>query len=134
MWSKQRLLQINPTRIKAVFFTLKRQLTHLHYSSNCVYQNTHKHLGIALSNNFSWSTNKNTTVNKNFYKDRFPQKVQICSRETNTFAHVCHFCQTSTRIFSDVWEGCKPVAESSITHSQNCYRVTNIFLERITVS
>ena len=37
MWSKQSLHQSNPTRTKAVFFTLKRQLTHLNYSSNSVH-------------------------------------------------------------------------------------------------
>ena len=70
-WSKQWLLQFNPNKTKAVFFTLKKNLNPpqlIFQQCPLEYVPTHKHLGITLSNNLGWSDHINSIVNKAFKK------------------------------------------------------------------
>jgi hypothetical protein len=93
-WSKQWLLQFNPNKTKAMFFTLKKKFN----LPNLVFQQchlehieSHKHLGLIFSSDLTWSVHINNIVSNAYKKNWALKKVKVCSWEKYIIKNVLNF-------------------------------------------
>jgi hypothetical protein len=82
-WSKQWLLQFNPSKTKTIFFTLKKTSA----MPNLVFQHNHfehvqslKHLGLILSSDLGWSLHINNIVNNAYRITGLLKKLKFVLR------------------------------------------------------
>jgi hypothetical protein len=78
-WSKQWLLQFNPNKTKAMFFSMKRSVDPpnlMFQQCQIEYVSIHKHLGIMFSEDFSWSFYINSLVNSAYKKFGLLKKLK----------------------------------------------------------
>ena len=61
-WSKQWLVKFNPSKTEVIYFGHGRSPSLLFENSTLTPVNTHKHLGITLSNNYKWTDHVNNIL------------------------------------------------------------------------
>ena len=108
-WSKQWLLKFNPSKTKAVFFSTKKNvdLPSLEFQ-NCSldFVSTQKHLGIIISNDFSWSAYIDSLLASANKKLGLLKKLKFkVSAKTLSLLYTT-FIRPSLEYASEVWGGC----------------------------
>lgn len=79
-WSKQWLLEFNPQKTKVVFFSFKNveKFPNLLFDDCTLeYVSQHKHLGVLLSSNLSWSNHIDIIVKKVYKKLGLLKKLKF---------------------------------------------------------
>ena len=109
VWSQKWLLQFNPQKTKAVFFTNSPNIT----TPNLIFRQCplefvmhHKHLGVIFSQNLSWSYCFDSILSKVKTKWGLMKKLKFkLSRKTLSLMYTT-FVRPILEYASEVWGGC----------------------------
>ena len=108
-WSKQWLLEFNPQKTKVVFFSFKNveKFPNLLFDDCTLeYVSQHKHLGVLLSSNLSWSNHIDIIVKKAYKKLGLLKKLKFTvSRDILAQMYVS-FIRPQLEYAVEVWSGC----------------------------
>ena len=108
-WSSKWLMKFNPSKTKALFFTLKSNyyLPKLQFQRcNLEYITSHKHLGLLLSQNLNWSDHIDNIVKQAYQRLGLLKKLKYnIGRKTLSKMYIT-FIRPLLEYCSIVWDGC----------------------------
>ena len=108
-WSKKWLLKFNPSKTKAVFFSLNKNigLPKLFFQ-NCQleYVSVHKHLGLFVSHDLGWFHYINTITNAAYKKLGLLKKLKFTLGRNTLLKMYTTFVRPALEYASVVWDGC----------------------------
>ena len=109
LWSKKCLLQFNPSKTKVIFFTKKNinitpKLFFKGDRLECV--PVHRHLGLLLSHNLSWSEYIDSIVSSSYKKIGLLKKLKYKMGRPNLSKLYTSFIRPTLEYASIVWDGC----------------------------
>ncbi|XP_055995247.1 uncharacterized protein LOC125672352 isoform X1 [Ostrea edulis] len=108
-WSNKWLLKFNPSKTKAVYFSKKDNsiLPKLFFQGDrleCV--PVHRHLGLLLSHNLSWSLYIDSIVDKSFKKLGLLKRLKFKIGRKHLSKLYIAFIRPTLEYASIVWDGC----------------------------
>ena len=108
-WSSKWLLNFNPSKTKAVFFTLRSNYTlpKLQFQ-HCPLEfiTSHKHLGLVLSQDLSWSAYIDSIVKKAYQRLGLLKKLKFTICRKTLSKMYTTFIRPLLEYSSIVWDGC----------------------------
>lgn len=111
-WSKKWLMSFNPSKTKAIYFSTKKITdTPILKFQNCEldFVSSHKHLGVTLSNNLTWTVYINSLIANAQKKLGLMKKLKFRLNRTSLSLLYTSFIRPQLEYASEVWGGCSSV-------------------------